>query len=276
MTDTTTSKAAARAAREQQLAAAAATERRRRNLQLLAGVVFAAAVVLVVAVIALGGSGGGKATEAKGAVEGRAETASLLKGIPQNGLALGDPKAPVTIVEFLDVQCPICRNHQLDEQPRVLQELVRTGKARLVAQPVTLPMMGDGSAAGRAVTLRLARENRAWDFLNLFYWNQGPEASGYVTDAYLARLVAAVPGGDPADARPRTLDPQDRTVAAEIDRAFAAQARKAEAAGVPSSQFGTPWFAVGRTGAPIASYEPVIRDGGSTTEALAAAVAGVR
>ncbi len=271
----TTTKNEARAAREQQHAAAAAAERRRRNVQVLGGLGFAVIVVVVLAVIVFGGTGGGRDTEANGSVEGRAATTALLKGIPQNGLALGDPDAPATIVEFLDVQCPICRNHQLDDQPAVLQELVRTGKARLLAQPVTLPMMGEGSVAGRAVTLRLARKNRAWEFLNLFYWNQGPEASGYVTDAYLQRLVNAVPGASTSDAAPRTLDAADTAVASGIDRAFAQQAKKAEAAGVPSSRFGTPWFAVGRTGAPLSTYAPVIRDGKSTVDALTDAVAAL-
>lgn len=271
----TTTKADARAAREQQHAAAAAAGRRRRNVQVLGGLGFAVVVVVVLAVIVFGGTGGGRDTEAKGSVEGRAATTALLKGIPQDGLALGDPDAPATIVEFLDVQCPICRNHQLDDQPAVLQELVRTGKARLLAQPVTLPMMGEGSVAGRAVALRLARKNRAWEFLNLFYWNQGPEASGYVTDAYLQRLVNAVPGAATSDAAPRTVDAADTAVAAGIDRAFAQQAKKAEAAGVPSTQFGTPWFAVGRTGAPLSTYEPVIRDGKSTVDALTDAVAAL-
>ena len=35
-------------------------------------------------------------------------SSEALKGIPQNGFVLGDPNAPVTLVEYIDLQCPIC------------------------------------------------------------------------------------------------------------------------------------------------------------------------
>ncbi len=33
---------------------------------------------------------------------------TLFAGIPEHDGVLGDPKAPVTVTEFLDLQCPIC------------------------------------------------------------------------------------------------------------------------------------------------------------------------
>ncbi len=136
----------AREKREQAQAAALAAQKRNRNIQLLGGALFAAIVVVVLVVII-----GVRATRRPEPaalrpgedVQGIAETKSLLAGIKQEGLTLGDPKAAVTIVEFLDVQCPFCRKHELDEQPKVISELIKTGKARLTAQPVALPQMGE-------------------------------------------------------------------------------------------------------------------------------------
>ena len=34
----------------------------------------------------------------------------MLKGIPQHGTTLGNPKAPVTFTEYGDLQCPICKD----------------------------------------------------------------------------------------------------------------------------------------------------------------------
>src|SRR5580765_4293621 len=76
----------------------------------------AGAVVLVLAAagigIGLALSGGSSKADvpARGslanALPGAAEVATMLKGIPQHGTVLGSPKAPVTMVEYVDLQCP--------------------------------------------------------------------------------------------------------------------------------------------------------------------------
>lgn len=233
----------ARAKREQAQQAAEAAQRRQRNLQILAGLVFGAVVVVLIAVIAFGATGEKNSTDAKGPVEGKAQTASLLKGIPQDGLTLGDPKAPATIVEFIDLQCPFCRDHQLDEQPAVIAELVRTGKAKILMQP--LAFLGEDSTRGRNVLLRLAAEDKAWNFNNLFYFNQGTERSGYATDAYLKNLVAAIPGTTAALASPKS--------APELEK----EAAKIDDLGKELNVTGTPTFYVGKSSDATSSYKLV-------------------
>jgi protein-disulfide isomerase len=59
---------------------------------------------------------------------------ALLKGI--NGPARGPEKAPVTIVEFSDLQCPHCK----DAQPVIDKLLTEEPNARFVFQNFPLPM----------------------------------------------------------------------------------------------------------------------------------------
>jgi protein-disulfide isomerase len=234
----------AREKREQAQAAATAAQRRNRNIQLLVGAVLAAIAVVILVIIISGGKDTPDSGAAKGGdVKGVAETKALLDGVEKDGFTLGKASAPVTIVEFLDVQCPFCRDHQLDEQPKVINELVKTGKARLTAQPVALPQMGEDSEAGRVVAARLAQQDKAWDFLNLFYFNQGNEATGYVTDEYLKKLVAAIPGTSPADA------------AREPDEKVSASLAKVDELSKQLGMTGTPSFAIGKTGDPASTYK---------------------
>ena len=54
-----------------------------------------------------------------------------LRGIPQRGLVLGSPAAPVTIIEYGDFACPRCAAVHRDVLPAVIARYVRTGKASL-------------------------------------------------------------------------------------------------------------------------------------------------
>lgn len=46
--------------------------------------------------------------------------------------ALGDPNAPVTIVEYSDYQCPFCRRHFLETMPQIKANFIDTGQVYYV------------------------------------------------------------------------------------------------------------------------------------------------
>jgi protein-disulfide isomerase len=207
------------------------------------------------AMLLLGGCGDEEraaTTPSSPKVEGVQETTELLGGVPQEGLVLGDKSAPITMVEILDLQCPFCRKHQLDVQPKVIDKLVRTGRVQLHLVPVGF--LGADSQRMEIVLLRLAAKNKAWDFANLVYWNQGQEGSGYATDAWLRDIVAAIPGTDPADAASLASTTPDAAITrtAQVANAIA-QASVQRAGGG-----GTPFFTVGKTGTPAQHLTPIL------------------
>jgi protein-disulfide isomerase len=55
-----------------------------------------------------------------------------------NAHAIGDPDAPVTIVEYTDFQCPFCARHALETFPQIEKELVETGKVHYVFKDLPL------------------------------------------------------------------------------------------------------------------------------------------
>jgi len=110
-------------------------DQRKKVLQMGAGAAFIAVVVVaVLIVIASGGSDGGDASNIKDADVVNQE----LSGIPQEGMVLGDPKAPVEVVEFGDLQCPACKAYSEEFLPEVIEGQVKQGQAKFVFKNFTI------------------------------------------------------------------------------------------------------------------------------------------
>ena len=71
--------------------------------------------------------GGAVAAPVELTVETNEELAELAQGVE-----LGDPQAPVTIVEFGDYQCPGCGAFAMDVKPMIDGTLVESGEAKFV------------------------------------------------------------------------------------------------------------------------------------------------
>jgi protein-disulfide isomerase len=182
---------AARAERLERARAAAAGDARRKRLLQLGGLL-AAALVIVVIAVAVSSSGGKKNAGSGGGVTGAAQTQQLLAGIPQSGVTLGNPKAPVTIVEFADPQCPFCRDFSKGEFPQIVQKYVRTGKAKMELRLLTF--IGPESVTAARALEASGLQNKMWNATDLLYANQGQENSGYITDSFLRSVLGGVPG----------------------------------------------------------------------------------
>ena len=189
---------ARRARVERENAERAAAARRRRLLRL--GAVLGAAAAVVAVLIAVSASHSGStgssstAASSSGSVSGASATTALFAGIPQKGTTLGSPNAPVKVTEFADLQCPFCRESALTQLPSIVKQYVRPGKVSMSFQ--SLAFIGPDSVRAARVAQAAAGQDKLWNFADLMYRNQRKENTGYATDAYLRRLVAAIPGLD--------------------------------------------------------------------------------
>jgi protein-disulfide isomerase len=159
-------------------------DRRTKILQLGAGAVFLVIVVVVVLIVAnSGGSGGGDASNLKEipAVD------SLVQGVPQNGMTIGDPNAKVELIEYGDLQCPVCKAYSEEVLPQIIENQVKNGKAKITFHNFTI--IGEQSLPAGAATLAAGEQGRGWNYLELFYRNQGEENSGYATDEFLTAVA---------------------------------------------------------------------------------------
>ena len=73
----------------------------------------------------------------------------------------GDDAAAVTIIEFTDYQCPYCARHAAETFPRMLSEMIETGRVRYVVKDFPLDTIHPQARAA-AVAARCAGEQDAY------------------------------------------------------------------------------------------------------------------
>jgi protein-disulfide isomerase len=160
--------------------------RRQRLLRLAAGSAFLAIVALAVLIVLSAGEGSGGDIN----LEGKADVNRLLSGIPQEGLVLGERSAPVKLIEFGDLQCPFCKRYSEEILPPIIEKQVKNGQVKVDFRNYTI--IGEQSTPAGAAALAAGTQGRGWNYVELFYRNQGEENSGYADDAFLEAIAKAV------------------------------------------------------------------------------------
>lgn len=113
-----------------------------------------------------------------------------LSGIHQEGITLGDPNAPWTLIEFADPQCPFCHDHIGEALPKTVDEMVRNGELKIRLQ--LMDFLGDDSAKAALFALAASEQNKFWPTIEELYSHQGEENSGWVTPELLREISAKV------------------------------------------------------------------------------------
>jgi protein-disulfide isomerase len=177
-------------------------------------------------------------------------------GIPQNGLVLGSAKAPLTLVQYIDLQCPGCRAYETAVQPSIVQEFVRTGKLKIEARPIAF--IGPDSIPARQAMIAASQQNRAFNFAQITYANQGTENTGWLNQTFIEHAAASVPGMKVQ----RVVDDQDSSFVTDATHRIDAQATADRV-----SQ--TPTLFIGKTGSKL---KPVSSTATFDAAELAAAI----
>jgi protein-disulfide isomerase len=170
-----------------------AKQRRQRLTQSGSAAAFLAVCVVGVLIVASQSGSGASGAGAGGDVQDASLVQQQLKGIPQRDTVLGDPQSKVTVVEFGDLQCPVCKAFSLQIAPSLISDVVRKGTANYAFRQFTIISSQSVDAAKAAYAA--GEQGRYWNFIELFYRNQGEEESGYITSDYLTSIAkgAGVP-----------------------------------------------------------------------------------
>jgi protein-disulfide isomerase len=118
-----------------------------------------------------------------------------IAGIPQNGMTLGSPDAPVTIVEYADYQCPWCGVFAREDMPQIIDDYVRSGQVQIEFR--AHPFLGtaeltspDNESVQAAVAASCANDQGMfWEYNHGLFENQDGENDGGFSRGRLGEIA---------------------------------------------------------------------------------------
>lgn len=263
-----------------------------RALAIGGGVILIVIVAIVLAVVlgksnGNGGTGSGDSLTIKlasgtasvgsstspAALQGATEAAALFKGIPQSHFVLGSHTAPVVLTEFIDLQCPDCRDFETTQLPTLVQKYVRTGKLQIKMEPwEILDRPGTtttDSHRGQKATIAAAAQNKAFQFAEMLYYNQGVEDSNWMNDSMISQAAASVDGLKPAQLVSDANSAATKSLVNDIDTLANQLATRFSTGGTNGTGFdGTPGLFLSKGKGALQFYGSGVPDLGNLESAI--------
>lgn len=89
---------------------------------------------------------------------------------------LGDPEAPITIVEFGDYQCHFCEKWFHETKPLIERDYIDTGKVNLIF--VDMAFLGRDSPKAAQASYCAEDQGMYWQYHDMLYNSQEPKIDG--------------------------------------------------------------------------------------------------
>jgi protein-disulfide isomerase len=132
-------------------------------------------ILVVVAVVAAAGAwywtnhrGSGAGISDSDAAEPAAASPQGLLTVKPDDMTMGDPKAPVTMIEYASLTCPHCAHFEIETFPELQKQYIDTGKVLFVYRDFPL----DALALKASILARCAGKERFFNFLQTLFQNQ--------------------------------------------------------------------------------------------------------
>ena len=93
---------------------------------------------------------------------------------------LGDPNAPITLIEFSDFQCPFCRKFYKETLPQIKKDYLLTGKAKLVYRDFPLVQIHPGATPAAEGAECAKEQGKFWEMHDAIFDEQEKLGSGTV------------------------------------------------------------------------------------------------
>ena len=149
----------------------------------LAGVIIAGAIVFTHRTDSI-------AAGEKAQVGDAVQVATDYKSLEANAPMLGNPDAPVAIVEFADYQCPFCGRFYQGAAKDIIEKYVKTGKARLYYRDFAF--LGDESNWAAQAARCAGDQGKYWEYHDYLFSHQNGENEGAFTKDHLKSFAREV------------------------------------------------------------------------------------
>jgi protein-disulfide isomerase len=137
---------------------------------------FLFAVVLIAGVFLFTGNSDDGSINGNPVAQGQGQDEGKASASVDDDAVLGDPDAPVTIIEFSDYQCAYCGRHYTQTLPLIKSEYIDTGKVKLVFRDFPLaslhPMAIPSAEAAECVRDIAGNDEAYFEYHDIIFENQ--------------------------------------------------------------------------------------------------------
>jgi protein-disulfide isomerase len=94
--------------------------------------------------------------------------------IPTDNIAgaMGDPNAPVTIVEYTDFQCPFCQRHSQETLPQLVTDMIESGRIYYIMKDFPLDQLHPDARTAAAAARCAGDQDAFWEMHDAIFDNQ--------------------------------------------------------------------------------------------------------
>ncbi|MGV7225418.1 MAG: DsbA family protein [Nitrosopumilus sp.] len=103
---------------------------------------------------------------------------------------MGDPNAPITILEWGDYQCTFCYKFHQSTLATIQDDHIDTGKVKLVFKD--FPLNGPDSFLAAEASFCAEEQEKYWQYHDELYKNWGGERTGWITRESLDKFANTV------------------------------------------------------------------------------------
>lgn len=122
--------------------------------------------------------------------ENDSQLLTTTKLIENGSPILGNPDAPITILEWGDYQCTFCYKFHQNTLDTIYDDFIKTGKVKLVFKD--FPLNGPDSLLAAQAAYCAEDQEKYWQYHNELYKNWAGEKTGWITRESLDEFATTV------------------------------------------------------------------------------------